>query len=318
MTKDDNLPAPSRETSDLREIPVRPVRDVAREARTDLGDSIDALKAWGVKIEEDSRLHQALSILEHAETTGVLAPLHRGDQLGLRALELAFDYSAIARTLPDEKIAAVRRELEQSTQGPLEPTDGGRGAVQLQSQFIVRAALVLANEIPIRPAKSKPGVSVPDLVLENGMTNYAVEVKRPEKAKNVVPRMVDARNQLNKSGMTGAILIDITDCVRGASNEQVDCEVSRLALRMYDLIFANERGHKRGYEGVMSAGTFARTAWTSVDQPDHAMVIVHMSSRIGVFSQRMNTLYGHRARWLRSACQVGLDRLNQTLGASRS
>jgi hypothetical protein len=34
--------------------------------------------------------------------------------LGLRALEFAFDYAAIADTLPRNRIAAVRRDLETS------------------------------------------------------------------------------------------------------------------------------------------------------------------------------------------------------------
>lgn len=305
------LPTPSLESSSYLEVPPRPVRKIAAEAIADIDVAIEAFTSYGVKVKGDSRLHQARAILQHAAATGVLVPQHRGDSLGIRSLELAFDYGAIAATLPDTRIAAVRNELQQSLTGPIEPPEAALGPLQLQSQFVVRAAYVRGGVVPNHP---KVGAGkTPDLVVRNGMSEYGIEAKRPQVPHNVIPRMEAARVQLESSGLRGAILVDVTDCTRHVERPDVDRIVREHALAMYDEIFVTGRGYRPDHDGIMVAGAYARLAWASDDRDPASMVSVHTTSTIGLFARRRNTLLDHHARWLRASFQDGLSMLSRTL-----
>jgi hypothetical protein len=304
---------PTRESLEVTEIDPRPIRVVAAEAVKDLDASVEAFERWGVRIPPDSRLHQAREILVQAINTGALVPIHRGDVLGLRALETSFDYSAIAMTLPQQRVTTVRQELEQSIIGPLDPPDDARGPAQLQSQFIVRAALVRAGLNPRHETRTTHGVAVPDLLLENGLSEYAIEVKRPKHERNVVPRMLDAHRQLSNYGLPGAILMDLTDCLRSVPAEDFDVEARRVTLDLYDTVFITGSGHRPGFSNIMVVGTFARVAWTSQDVETHAMVTVHTNTTIAVLAYQQGSLADHRARWIRTSLERGFERLYRTL-----
>ena len=303
---------PTRETFEVLEVPPRPARDIAGEAVADVDFAISRLTHWNVRVPTDSRLHQAREILAEAAESGTLIPRHRGDDQGLRALELAFDYAAIADTLPQKTIAALRRELESSLAGPLDPPDAARGPQQLQAQFVVRAAFVRAGLSPSHPSP-QVGVSNPDLLLENGVSTYAIEVKRPKAMHNVVPRMIDARDQLANFGRPGGILVDVTDCLRGVPPEQVGDEVWRLAVQLYDEVFLERGGFRQEASHIMLAGTFGRLSWETTDYESHAMVNVHTVSVISIFADARNTIRDHRARWIRSSFQNGLEALYRTI-----
>ena len=224
------------------------------------------------------------------------------------------DYSAIADTLPNTPLAALRRELRDSLIGDLEFGDEIRGPLQLQSQALVRAAFVRAGVIPSHPThSSKKGMSSPDLLLENGTLRYAVEAKRPLSTKNVLPRFEDAHAQLKSFGLPGGILVDVTDCLRDTAADQLNLEVRKIALSMYERLFENGVGHRPGYSNIMVAGAYARVAWHSADRDVNAMVQVQTFSTIGIFGTTRNTLYDHRARWIRTSFETGLQLLNLTL-----
>lgn len=308
-----NLPTPTRETSSILEIPPRPIGPIAAQAVQDIDHALDELKRYGVKAKDGSRLHQARRILDEAARNRVLVPAHRGDTLGLRALELAFDFAAIAGSLPSERIADVRRELEASLVGPLQPPEEDRGALQLQSQFVVRAAFVRSGTAPSHPRRTADGRKLPDLLLENGVSEYGVEAKRPQFTRNIIPRLNDGRDQLHNYGVRGAILVDVTDCVRGMTPRAVDDAVREHSLRIYDEIFVTGVGYRPGYSSIMVAGAYARLAWTSEDSEDHSIVAVHTSSTIGLFATQQYSLLDHRAQWLRASFQDGLSTLSRTL-----
>ena len=314
MIDDQSLPIPSRESAESWQIALRPVKEIASEAIVDIDHAVRRLRQWGIKIPEGGRLAQARAVLDHAARTGAIVPVQRGDDLGLRALEFAFDYAAIAETLPPKKAAAVRRELENSLTGDLDPPEESRGPLQLQSQFVVRAALVRAGLSPEHPIHAaRLGIKNPDFVLQNGLSEYGVEVKRPKTTAGILPRFEDGRAQLQGYGLAGAVLIDVTDCVRGVPSAQIDAEVRRLALLLYDRTFVSGRGYHPGSDCIRVAGTFARVGWHSDDGPGNAMVNVHTSSTLGVFATAKGTLLDHRGKWLRKSFEDGLGRLYQTL-----
>jgi hypothetical protein len=121
----DDLPKPSRERSERSKVEPRPVEDIASEAIADIDASLEKLQEWGVTTPKKGRLSKAKAVLERAAKTGEIVPPQRGDDLGLRALEIAFDYAAIADTLPQKKTSLIRSELELSLAGgPQTPREG--------------------------------------------------------------------------------------------------------------------------------------------------------------------------------------------------
>lgn len=317
MVMDDRAP-PARQRTTAREIHPRPQREVVSEALKDLHAALTALKAYGVHIPVLSRIDQAIEVLEHALATGDLIPAARGDSLGLQALELAFDYSAIATTLPPLPLAAVRRELRDSLRGSLDSGGPDKTAVQLQAQFVVRAGLVRGGLAPTHPTHSTNlGIPSPDLLLEKGNSTYAVEVKRPQFERNVIPRLRAARDQLDGFGSRGAVILDVTDCVRGMSPKDIDAEVRRLAIQVYGEVFEDNRGYRPGYSSIMVAGILARAGWAADHHEDEAQLDVHTSSSIAVFAKVPNTLLDHHGRWIREHLQDGLEQLYRTIGESR-
>ena len=311
----DSLPRPSRESSSKVEIPPRPVHVIAGEVISDIDRSLGALRDWGVRVPSDSRLDKARAVLQRAADTGVLVPKHRGDDLGLRSLELAFDYAAIADTLPPVRVASLSRELRDSLRGDIEPPEAARGPLQLQSQAIVRAAFVRGGVRPMHPTHSpRRGVSSPDLLLDDGTQRYAIEAKRPQEAKNILHRFEEGCAQVASYGLPGGVLVDVTDCLRSVPRADIDDEVRRVALTLYDRVFVTGQGHKAGYEHIMVAGAFARVAWScSDDGEDSAMVDVHTSSTVGIFAAAPDTDEERRARWIRTHFQDGAGLLSRTL-----
>lgn len=295
----------SRRSGGEEIIPPRSVTVVAKDALRAIDSATEALAAWGVRIPAHSRFEAAREILQVASETGILVPTHRGDDLGLRALEFVHDYAAIAQTLPPVRVTDWRRDLENSLRGPLSPRDGQRGPLQLQSQAIVRAIFVRAGLSPIHPTPPS-GTSSPDFVLVNGTLSYAVEAKRPERAHNALPRFIDGCTQLRGYDLSGGVVVDLADCGRGLPQKELDRLVHDAAEDIYREVFVIGRGHRMGYSHIMFVGLYARPAWVSADGPREAMVGVHTSSRCGVFARQAGTLPAHRAKWLREHFVRGL------------
>lgn len=306
-----------RHLESIAEIPPRPVREIAAETVWGIDNAIARLTAWGIRCPPDSRLHKARAILEAAAATGVLAPLHRRDLLGLRALETAFDYVAIAETLPDRRVASMRRELRDSLVGEIDPPESARGPLQLQSQALVRAAFVRAGLSPLHPTQSpRQGRSSPDLLLENGLSVYGVEAKRPQAAQNIVPRFLDGCSQLADFGVCGAVLVDVSDCLRDKDDDARATFVYDVGGGLATEVFQSGVGHRPEFDHLMVVGAYARVAWSSEDRRDHAMVKVQLLSRITVLAQARNTLRDHRAKWIRSSFSTGLRSLTDILGTT--
>ena len=221
------------------------------------------------------------------------------------------------QTLPEKRVAAIRREIGDSLRGEIEPPENARGPVQLQSQGIARAAFVMAGLAPTHPTPFPDlGGASPDLILKMGLGRYAVEIKkRPQHTKRML-ELHDLTKDATKPELLvhGGVLVDVTDCVRGSRLEKRSASVRRLALGLYARTFVTGRGHEPGYANIMMAGTFARVAWNSQDGDLVAMVQVHtLRPPLASFAQTRNSLVDHRARWIRKGFEDGLERLNRTL-----
>ena len=303
----------ARVREDRVEIPVRPARAVATEAATDLAKAIDAIEVWGVPVPGDSRLREALVVLEDAASTGRFSPAQRGDDRGHRALQLAMDFADIARTLPAARIADFRKDLTLAIAGPLDPGEDDGSPAQLQSQLMVRAALVKAGADPCLPTWSgKGGRKKPDLLLENGLSQYALEVKRPRKWKNIVPRAADAARQIGGAGLEGGIVLDVTDCLDGIEPSSWDDALTRAAAEVSRLVFIQGRDYQPGYRHILAAIAFARPAWIATERNGDTQVMVYNTSVSWAFGLSPGTLGHLRGHWLRQQVERGLNQLGFT------
>ena len=198
----------------------------------------------------------------------------------MRAIELALDTIAIAESLPSIRVADLRRDLELCGDGPLVPPIESFRPLQAQAQLVVRAALFRAGVEPYQPmhAGSKKGKK-PDILLENGLTTHAIEVKRPTVNKNVVPRAKDASLQLKGAGLTGGVLLDITDCLRDSNPKAAEAEVIRQAELITKEFFIHGEGWRPGCSHVLMVAVIARPAWRFQPTGENARyVYVHSTS----------------------------------------
>jgi hypothetical protein len=304
-----------RQELSKRQLPTRPQSVIVKDTLADLRKAQKQLVDYGVRIPDNSRIDQAIAVLEHAQETGKLVPAHRGDDLGLRALELAFDYSAIGDSLPPDAVASVRRELRDSLVGSLDGQSNNGQPIQLQSQYVARAALVRGGLTPLHPTHStRGGRKSPDLYVENGIAVYPIEAKRPRLSKNVLPRLEDARDQLADYGEPGAIIVDITDCVRGLLPSQIDDQVQHTLQDITQVIFDPGRGYRPGYRPIMVAGVVARAAWVSIDKGAEAQIEVHTCTGFINFASAPHTILHRHGIWLRQHFGNGYEELYRTLG----
>jgi hypothetical protein len=149
--------------------------------------------------------------------------------------------------------------------------------------------------------------------LDNGTFTYGVEAKRPESFKNVIPRFKDGSEQLNSFGVTGAVLVDAADCVRGLKRQDAELALFEAAQHLIDEIHVQSEGRQARYSHIIVTALYARTAWTAEEHTTHAMTAVHLISRATIYAGARNTLEDHRAKWLRERFTFGLRSLTDPL-----
>lgn len=294
-------------------IPSRPSQDVAAEAASDLGVAIEAIERWGVTVPPDSRLRQAWSLLTDVSHTGRISPEQRGDTLGHRALQVAMDFADIARTLPTGRHADYRKDLTRAIAGPLYDMAEPGSAAQFQSQLMVRTAFVKAGADTTLPTWSgRDGRKKPDLLIEDGLVQLAVEVKRPSRWKTMMPRATDAAAQILDAGLQGGIVLDVTDCLDGIPPAEWDDKLLRAAEEMAQLFFVRGRGFQPGYSHILILLLFARPAWYAVEENGNTQVMVYNSSVSWAFAMERGTIGYLRGQRLRAQLERGLNRLGFT------
>ncbi|MEW5916533.1 MAG: hypothetical protein AB1762_09015 [Gemmatimonadota bacterium] len=187
-------------------------------------------------------------------------------------------------------------------------------SLQAQSQLVVRAAFFLAGVMPGQPTHSgKDGRKKPDILVENGASTYGVEVKRPTAAKNVVPRAMDAAEQLSNAGLKGGIVLDITDTLTADTPEQTDVQVVDAAMQVMDAFFINGVGWKSGYSQVLMITVIARPILRVIMKTATNGEVQNHSTSAGVaLGTAEGTLDTIRARWMRDRLAHGLDKLGFT------
>lgn len=295
---------------ETRVVPRRPAADLAAASLTDARHARQVIVDWGVRVPADSRLDQAIAVLEDVHLTGTLPADPIGQGLAVSALQTALDYRDIAASLPAHRVASVRKGVEGSLGGRLDPNAADRGPLQLQTQHLVAAAFHRGGADVEYPTHSPhKGMSSPDLLLPKGISLYAVEVKRPEKRHNIAPRFDDAVEQLVSYGQPGAVVIDATDCLRDVPFADFEAEAHAVAMELYSRVWGGAPiGFRAGYRDVMLAAVVARGTWQT--NPDRAQELqISNVSAIARFAHTENSLMARRGEWMRQALQDGLVQL---------
>lgn len=292
-----------REFSSELVVAPRPLTAIAAENITRIDAAMARLAECGVRIESRSRLHQAREVMSEAARGAGITPAQRGDDLGLRALEASLDYYTIARAVGPDMPASVRRELRDSLRGPLSPPSNSLGVLQLQSQAVAFAAFALAGCEPRHPPRVE-GQS-PDILLDRGVSTYAVEAKRPQVSRNIVAQCHAGYEQLLASDFTGAVLIDVTDCVRGMTSDDVHAFVEESGLRVLESV-ATDVGRKPEFRSLIAVGCYGRVQSVVAETAKDAILDLITSARIAVLAAVRNTLEDHRARWIRDSHERGM------------
>jgi len=298
------------EPRETRIIPSRSAAGLAAEAMTDAQQAKHTIAGWGVRMPPNSRLDQAIAVLAQISASGMLPVDPATQAVAVQAIATALDYRDIAASLPSSRVASVRKGVEGSLAGSLDPEAADRGPLQLQTQHLVAAAFHRGGaEVEYPTHSPQKGLSTPDLILVNGLSIYPVEVKRPEKRKNVIPRFNDGVAQLDDYGHPGAVIIDATDCLRGIPFEDFENHAHGLALDIYHTVWAGPPvGYRQGYRNIMLAGIIARGTWQRNPERAQELQIANIAS-LARFARTENSLSAHRGTWMRHALQDGLVQL---------
>lgn len=313
--RDDDPPVRRHPKRERIVVPSRPIKQFAAEAAEDLARTVHRLESWMHRaFPAGSRPYAALAVLRDIATTARFTRAQRGDDSGLRALQLALDLHAIGETLPQDRVTDLRRDLETCALGPLEPPPEALHPLQAQSQLVVRAAFFRAGVPPGQPAYSgKGGRKKPDILIERGASIYGIEVKRPTALKNVVPRAQDAAFQLTSAGLKGGIVLDVTDAVTADSPGAIDDQILQVAQLVMDTVFTDGVGWKPGYSEVWMITVMARPAWQVVmTSESNGEVLIHSTSAGVALGTAAGTLDTIRANWMRDSLADGLNKLGFT------
>jgi hypothetical protein len=294
-------------------VPVRPVRDVAREAAEDLRTTSHRLQKWGVRIPAAGRVDRALTVLDDIARSGRITPEQRGNHEGFQSLQFGMDLRAIAISLPPGKIKELRADIEKCITGALISDPNNLEAAQFQSQLIVRSAFWQMGADPQVPAAARFGKGKrPDILIANGASEYGIEVKRPTKDATVLSNAKSASRQIGEPGLTGGVILDLTDCMIGVTPNKVDDLLLSQYERVAKLFFENGVGFLPGQSHMIVAGVFARPMWTVQADSGDAQVAVHSTSAVGAFGTSQGTISFRRAVWIRETFNEGMNKLGFT------
>lgn len=260
------------------EVP-EPLTTLLPRLRTQLLRAIDLLGARRIEVSPESRLRIAADVLRAIQlvASGKRAPEALRDLEA--AVVTAINFRDIADTLPDERVASIRRELAIAVSGDLHGPAVGRRPWQFESQHLVGAALRLADMPPVYSSVSGKAGKAPDLRVEIGGSLYGVEVKRPEAINALEGRLKDACGQLRPTGRAGVVALDVTDLLRergglslAAAVKTVNVQVDRLILR------ESMEGYREGFEPISCAFVFARAPGIRFDTEPSLLTVEHAAA----------------------------------------
>ena len=230
------------------------------------------------------------------------------------AIRDAVEFSQIARALGRERMEMLVGDLKEALGGVVDQDNYVRTPYQYQSQLWIGALLAAGGHGPRVPHTS--GKS-PDFVLENGMSLYGLEVKRPSSRAGVRSVFEKAVEQLNEHEVKGAVIVDASDCfLGGAPSEVVDDDslppnteasalLDEIGDELSDVIFDTERmEHRAGYGRVLHLLVYAKgIRWSRTDLSGP---FIFQPAYRKTFTRARGNLDWHRGLWLHRLLQPGM------------
>ena len=287
---------------------------VLREFFAQLAERTDraanALSSWGVTVPSGSRLAQASEVLRATASGGQVQATSTDVAPVLRAVWVAADFVDIAAFLPRDRVKSVREELTIALQGELWPPFGTRQPLQMQSQHWV-TSLLLHRGLDIEYAvySSRRQVKIPEFYLRNGTQRIAVEVKRPESERGIAAAVESANSKFHEHGTPGAIVLELTDCIAPAREEEFDAVATALMLTAHDTLWdAHCREFRPGFQKVIYLGGIFRGAWAVAADRESHLRLLGMAFHQG-YSRHPKSLEGHRSEWLQREFNQAIDNL---------
>jgi len=283
----------------FQESEPRPLRDIFLALAEELPRTRNQLVKWGVRVPNESRLHQAEDSLRALAERGSL-PLDDDEvRPAVNALWTASDFADIGEYLPAERVKSVRRELEQALQGPLWPHAGQRQSLQLQTQHWL-GALFLHHGVRIEHVRFKHDDSrkAPEFMVERGLHKLGIEVKRPESVRRIEASVADARDKFLARDCAGGVVIEITDLLENTSSDQFVAKARELALRAYSTVWRlPNRGFHSGFERVIYVAVLGRGLWTAAGEQRNRLRASGIAFT-APFAQPNGGLRDFQGRWL--------------------
>lgn len=229
--------------------------------RDELRLAMERLESFGVLIDQQSRLRAAESALEQGITSHDLeSDSDRVTEL-VNAIEIAEDFGAISRSLPQTHEAETRHQLRRAVAGSLLSADDDREPYRYQSQFWMGTILDSAGLHPTLPIVTDGGRK-PDFIIQPLTTKYGAEVKRPMHEHNIATNVEKAVSQLEALGVEGLVTVDVSDCLRQVPVERYRNEVERLANEIDDVLWDSSANRHRGrFRRIFLVAAYARGKW---------------------------------------------------------
>lgn len=242
------------------------------------------LADWGVDVQSDDRISQAVDLLEGAARSGLIPPSNDGVAPVLRAAWVATDFADIASFLPKEKVKAVRQELSIACKGALWPSPGSRQPLQFQSQHWITAILLHAG-LDVQYARFSAGRKgkLPEFFVSRSGERIAVEVKRPESDRRVAASVEEAQAKFaDHPDCWGAVILELTDCVLPAREDAFQERAEALRTLAHEAIWDVRRGtYKPGFERIIYLGAVYRGAWAISEPSGSRLRIVGVALHYG-------------------------------------
>jgi hypothetical protein len=233
-----------------------------------LSTALTALQRGGIRVPESGRLRRELAALRLA-ATGSLPRERQAQVLLANAATDAIDFMEIVRALGSQ-LAVVAADVQRAMRGGAIGRSTRQVAERFQSQLWLGSILARGGYEPQIPE----GLGLtPDYTIEDGLSTYGVEIKRPDSESSIENRLAKGARQLRDFGVTGCVILDLSQ-VSGlyevAWLERSEAERTRTVLhaRFEELdkfVRATVLDDARGiinpkFRGISTIMTFARSA----------------------------------------------------------
>lgn len=234
--------------------------------------ALEVLERWSAGRGLAVKLREAIRALQLVADADSFGETPTALLTTVDAIALAGDFFQIAQCLGPEVLPSVGAEIAQALAVGKSGTAKSRRAVEFQSQYWV-GMLLASTRLEPRVLRPDHKGKQPDFLVDIGVADVAIEVKRPESTNSMIDALDRAAGQIRAFGKPGIIFLDLSDCLfapvaRLRSIERRQPIVSLARERFFGLCPRIEGRphayrHSDKYHRVVAVVPFARIhAWS--------------------------------------------------------